>query len=412
MKIWLINHYAVPPQYYPLARPALFAKNLIKMGHDVTIIAASTVHNSDLNLITDNSSVKREIVDGVPYLYVRCSGYRGNGVKRAFNILEFAAKLPGICGKLERPDAIVATSFDPISCFQAIKYAKKHGIKAVAEIADLWPETLVAYTSLTAKNPIVRALRRIEREIYTTADAIVFTIGGGYDYIKDQGWESIVPKEKVFHINNGIDLEEFDLNRDSFLTDDPDLNDPDLFKVIYTGAIRHVNNVSGILDVAKKISSPAIKFLIWGDGDELTKLKQRVADEGISNVVFKGKVAKKYIPAIVSRADLNYAHNSPSPLFRYGISFNKIFDYLAAGKPVLCDFRASYNPVVTANAGAAVESAEPSDIARAIEGFAAMEREKYAAYCENARRAAEEYDFKELSKKLLEAISYSPERQD
>ena len=99
-------------------------------------------------------------------------------------------------------------------------------------------------------------------------------------------------------------------------------------------------------------------------------------------------------------------------MFRYGISFNKIFDYLAAGKPVLCDFRASYNPVVTANAGAAVESAEPSDIARAIEGFAAMEREKYAAYCENARRAAEEYDFKELSKKLLEAISYSPERQD
>ena len=92
MKIWLINHYAVPPQYYPLARPALFAKNLIKMGHDVTIIAASTVHNSDLNLITDNSSVKREIVDGVPYLYVRCSAYRGNGVKRAFNILEFAAK--------------------------------------------------------------------------------------------------------------------------------------------------------------------------------------------------------------------------------------------------------------------------------------------------------------------------------
>ena len=68
MKIWLINHYAVPPQYYPLERPSLFAKNLIKLGHEVTIIAASTVHNSDINLIENGDRIKRETVDGVPYI--------------------------------------------------------------------------------------------------------------------------------------------------------------------------------------------------------------------------------------------------------------------------------------------------------------------------------------------------------
>ena len=68
MKIWLINHYAVPPQYYPLARPSLFAKNLIKMGHEVTIIAASTVHNSNKNLIEGEEKIKKETVDGIPYV--------------------------------------------------------------------------------------------------------------------------------------------------------------------------------------------------------------------------------------------------------------------------------------------------------------------------------------------------------
>ena len=100
--------------------------------------------------------------------------------------MEFAWKLKSVCGKLERPDVIVATSFDPISCYAGIKYAKKNGIKAVAEIADLWPETLVAYGVAGSKNPIVRILRQLEKKIYTSADRIVFTMEGAYDYIVDR----------------------------------------------------------------------------------------------------------------------------------------------------------------------------------------------------------------------------------
>lgn len=37
MDIWLINHYAVPPKYYPLARQTCFARYLMAMGHTVTI---------------------------------------------------------------------------------------------------------------------------------------------------------------------------------------------------------------------------------------------------------------------------------------------------------------------------------------------------------------------------------------
>lgn len=404
MNIWLINHYAVPPQYYPLARPSLFAKNLIRMGHEVTIIAASTVHNSNQNLIEGKEKIKKEIVEGIPYIYIRCSNYEGNGINRVINILEFANKLPGVCKKLDKPDAIVATSFDPISCYQGIRIAKKYGIIGIAEIADLWPETLVEYGGVSSKNPIVKILRAIEKKIYMKSDSIIFTVGGGYDSIIEQGWQQVIPQEKIAYINNGIDLEAFDYNKSNYRISDVDLEDEQIFKVIYTGSIRKINNLGGLLDVAKEVGNPYIRFLIWGDGDELPLLKQRVQDENITNVIFKGKVEKKYVPFITSRADLNYAHNEASPLFRFGISFNKIFDYLAAGKPILCDFPSNYNPVIMGNAGISVDTANPKDIALKIEEFYNMNSEKYNKYCEAAVETAGKYDFSILTNKLVSVI--------
>jgi glycosyltransferase involved in cell wall biosynthesis len=410
MRIWLINHYAVPPQYYPLARPSLFAKNLMKMGHEVVIIAASTVHNSNENLITDNKRTKLLISDGIPYYLIKCPGYQGNGISRIVNIICFAQRLPKMVSALEKPDVIVTTSFDPLSCYAGIKYAKRKNIKAVAEIADLWPETLVAYNGLSPNNILVKWLRYIEKQIYTKADSVVFTADGEYEYIIKQGWHSILPKSKFFFINNGVDLEQFDYNKKHYTIDDADLENEKQFNVVYTGAIRKVNHLSGLLDVAKKVKNPKIKFLVWGDGDELPKLKKRIIEESITNVVFKGRVDKKYIPYITSRATINYAHNSPSPLFVYGISFNKIFDYLAAGRPILCDFYAEYNPVLMGNAGVSVETADPNDIAVQIERFADMQEEELAAFCRNARATAEEYDFKKLTIKLLDAIGIDEEK--
>lgn len=127
MNIWLINHYAVPPKYYPLARQTYFAKHLMRMGHSVKIFAASTVHNSDKNLIEDKTPYREEVVDGVSYVYIKCLGYQGSGLKRIYNICEFAWKLPGVCRHFEKPDAIVATSMPPTSCAVGIHLARKYG---------------------------------------------------------------------------------------------------------------------------------------------------------------------------------------------------------------------------------------------------------------------------------------------
>lgn len=405
MRIWLINHYAVPPRYYPLARQNYFAKYLMRAGHEVTIFAASTVHNSDLNLIEDDTPYREDVVDGVHYVLIRCKSYHGNGVSRILNMLEFARKLPSVCDKYPRPDAIVATSMPPMSCAAGIKLARKYGCRGIAEIADLWPESIVAYGIAGPRNPAVLYLRRLEKWIYTKSDAVVFTMEGAYDYILEQGWEREIPRSKVHYINNGVDLEQFRYNREHFTVDDPDLTDPDTFKVIYTGSIRKVNNLGLLLDAAKELRDPRVRFLIWGDGDEREALQQRVAEENISNVVFKGRVEKKYVPYITSCADLNIAHNTPSSLFRFGISFNKLFDYLAAGKPVLSDFHCPYNPAVLLHASLCVDDPTAQNIAQAVTQVAAMEREQYNELCSNAEKAAVEYDFRNLTNKLLQVIN-------
>lgn len=408
MRIWLINHYAVPPQYYPLARPTNFAKYLMEMGHEVTIFAASTVHNADKNLIEDGAKWREETVDGVHYVYIKCKDYFGSGLKRVYNICEFAWKLPGVCKRFQKPDAIVATSMPPTSCAMGIRLARKYGCRGIAEIADLWPESIVAYGIAGPKNPAVVILRWLEKWIYKKSDAVVFTMENAYQYIREQGWEKQIPESKVFYVNNGVDLSLFETNREQFPVEDPDLDNPDIFKVVYTGSIRKVNNLGLLLDAAKKVTDPSVRFLVWGDGDELDAMRQRVAEENISNVCFKGRVAKSYVPSIVSRADLNIAHNTPSSLFVYGISFNKLFDYLAAGKPILSDFPSGHNPAVVCGAGTEVSDPTPENIAHAIEEFVRMDKATYIQYSQNAAAAAKVYSFEELTKKLYAVIDEQP----
>lgn len=274
----------------------------------------------------------------------------------------------------------------------------------VAEIADLWPEAIVDYGIAGPHNPAVLALRWLEKWIYQKADAVVFTGEGAYDYIIEQGWEKDVPRSKVYYINNGVDLEVFDYNREHFHVEDGDLDNAEQFHVVYAGSIRRVNNLGLLVDAAKRVKDPKIKFLIWGDGDELPALRQRVEAEQIKNVSFKGRVEKKYVPSIVSRADLNVVHWEMSSMLRFGVSYNKLFEYLAAGRPVFSTVRPGYSILEKYHCGMDTEGFTPEDLAEGIQHMAALPAEEQEQMGRNARKAAAEYDFKNLTRKLIDII--------
>lgn len=402
--VWIFNHYAEPPQYETRVRNNMMAKYLMRAGYDVTIFGASTIHNTNINLITDGSPYIRREYDGLKFVHIKAPDYTGNGISRKLNLLLFPFHLWQVTRKLgEKPDVIV-NDLDVMAMSFPFWIARHFRVPIITEVRDLWPESLIEYGYLKRNSLLARFLYQVEKRMYLRSDSIVFTMEGAYDYIAEQGWEKDIPRSKVHYINNGVDLELFDYDKEHFRVEDPELDDPEVFKVIYTGSIRRVNNLGLLLDAAKCVKDPRVKFLIWGDGDEREALEQRVCDEGLTNVVFKGKVEKKYIPSIVSRANLNFAHNAPSPLFRFGISFNKLFDYLAAGKPVLCDFPCPYNPAVTYGAGIEVSGTQPQQIAKAIDALVTSAEQEWQSYCANARRAAEDYDFRVLTQKLLNVI--------
>ena len=407
MNIWLINHYAVPPQYYPLARQTYFAKYLMEMGHTVTIFAASTVHNSNQNLITDGAAYREETVNGVHYVYIRCHNYTGNGLSRIYNMVEFAWKLPGVCKRFPRPDAIVATSMPPVSCAAGIRIARKYGCRGVAEIADLWPESIVAYGIAGKNNPLVVLLRRLEKWIYKKADAIVFTMEGGYDYIIEQGWEKEIPRSKVFHINNGVDLALFHENMERNPLQDDDLTDPDTFKVVYTGSIRKANGLELLVDCAERLKDqPKIRFLVYGAGDDVERLRAACRDRNINNLVFKGPVDKTYVPYILSKSDLNVLNYNPDStvIYRFGSSQNKLFEYLASGKPILSTVKIAYSILKKYNCGIEAEQPTAEGVAQGILKLYQMTPQQRLQIQENCQRAAEEYDFKQLTQKLMDVI--------
>lgn len=400
-RIWFVSHYSMPPEYEMRIKTQMYAHYLGQLGIDCTIFAASTIHNTDINLIKWKEKYIERQYDDLKFVHIRCSSYSKTDIKRILNMEQFAFRFNRIAERFTPPDVIVADTYC-INYRPIFSYCKRHRIPFVVDVRDLWPQSIVEYLHFTEKNPLIRIMYNMEKNMYINADAIIFSIDGGYDYIKDRKLEKKVPKEKVYFINNGVDLEEFRYNSQRYKITDEDLDDPSLFKVVYVGSIRKVNNLGLLLDSAKEVKNRRVKFLIWGAGDELERLQARVISEKIENVVFKGYIDKKYVAYITKQADLNLIHNNPSEVFQYGISFNKLFDYMASGKPTLTTFPCKYNPAVYEGTGVDVKLPTPQEIAKTIDQ---LSEEDLTVYRKNAQIAAEKYDYKALSMRLFDIVT-------
>lgn len=408
MNIWLFNHYAVPPNLYPLARPYYFARHLQEKGHKVTIFAASSVHLSDENLIKDHRSMKAQRIDGLRYVFLRARSYEGNGLQRILNFFDYTLRLFTQTRKFNKPDVIMATSVHPLTCAAGILLARKYHCKCVVEIADLWPLTLVEYGAIKDRQLVTKALYRLEHWIYKKADAIVFTMKGGKQYIKDQNWDGDISLDKIYDINNGVDLPAYRKQQLEDVYSDEDLEKENTFKVIYTGSMGVANSMYDILDAAERLKEKDdIRFLLFGGGYLEEDLKEYCRKKGLTNVLFKGKVDKKYIPNILSKGNLNIMTGDDSKVFRYGLSLNKMFDYIASGKPTISNIQTEFDLLEENQCGKTTASRSPEDLAAAILEFYEMDREQMDIYCKNAERTIQEYDFAYLTEKLeqlLEAV--------
>lgn len=408
--IWIWNHYATHMFKDQGGRHYWFAENLIKEGYNPTIFCASTVHNSNENIDTGNNKYTSDTVNGIPFVFVKSPSYEGNGKQRIKNMIFFYKNLFPVAKEYAKrngkPDIILASSVHPLTLVAGIKIAKKFGIPCVCEVRDLWPESIVAYGALKRSSIIAKILYQGEKWIYKKADSIIMTWEGGKDYVIDQGWAKQIDVSKIKHISNGVVIDSFDRNSEENQIIDSDLDNKEYKNIVYAGSIRKVNNLGMLLNAAKIIQNQGIKdirFLIYGSGDESEMLKKRCEEENINNVIFKGRVEKKYVPSILKKAYINILHNSSTSLDKYGQSQNKFFEYLAAGKCIVQTYTTGYSICERYKCGISAPVQNAEKIAKAVI-TACSDDKKNQLIGKNAREAAYEFDFKRLTQKLIDII--------
>lgn len=403
MKIWILHCYGTLPEHGQMTRHFNFGKYLSRLGHEPVVFVGSHPHNTNLQLIDGNEKYKIYQDKPFPWVLVKINNYGTSKIKRLWSMVEYYFNAKLAANHFEKPDVVIGSSNYPVVAYLGLRLAKKYHAKGIVEIRDLWPESLVAYGIAKEKSVVVRLMRRFEKYLYKTADEIIFTMEGGYDYICDQGWEKDIPRSKVHFINNGVDLEEYDFNESHYSISDPDLDDPDTYKVVYTGSFRKANEqIMKLVDVIRIMQGEEyknIKFLLYGSGDFAGKIQKICEENGYRNAIIKGNVEKKYIPYILSKCDLNILNLEGHVILRYGGSQNKMFDYLASGHPTITGDTGKYSVIAREKCGIARNFKSPEEIIEAI-----MEMKARGPDRDHIRSVAREYDYKALTKKLLDVI--------
>ena len=411
-KVWILNHHATNMYFDNGGRHYCIAKYLKRKGYEPIIVCANAEHgtgkkcfdNEDLFSVHINTQID------VPFIFVKSRTYTNNGKDRImgmfdyyFNVKKIAKEIVERYGK---PDVIIGSSVHPLACLAGIKLSKKYGSKCITEIRDLWPESIVAYGLAKKDNPFIKILYRFERYLYEKSDAVIFTMAGGKDYIKEKGWDlsngGKIDLDKIFHINNGVDFEKYEYNRQHYYFDDADLENSEKIKIVYTGSIRLTNHVERIVEVARKMQNENYIFLIFGSGDKKEDIKSKISEYRLQNIILKEPVEKKYIPYILSKADICITDVCNDAIFRFGISPNKLFEYMASGKPVLSCLPCGYDILQYLDAGMTVDGENVNNIVDAIRII--KSKIDSNQYKEMNDRVNNEISFEKHTEKLINII--------
>lgn len=409
MRIWFFHHYATPLSMSGMQRPALFSKKLVDAGHTCEVFASSYLHYSSEQMICDGKKHKELCEDGVKYHFLKCGGYRKSGIARIINMLTYAFRVRGFSvrySKNAHPDVIIASSPHPFTMLAGIFAARKIGVPCICEIRDFWPEVIFMSGRIKRDSIIGNILLLAERYIYERADALIFLKELDTDYLDRVGLSHC--KEKSFYINNGIDISLFEEQKEN-VSDFPE----ERFTVTYAGSVRPVNDIDSLLDCAKLVKDKDILFLIYGSGNMTEHIASRIEDEKIENVRYMGCVPKKNLPYILSHSSLllmNYTTEKYN--WSYGSSSNKLFEYFAAGRPVLSNIKTGADLVDKYSCGISLESATPDSMAEAVVKIKNLPPYEYEKMCTNAREASADFDYTILTEKLCDVINFAKEKEE
>jgi len=395
--LWIVNQYALALHQPGITRHAMLAQALRALDWD-TVIFSSAAHYWNLPR-EDSLSARVEFLPEATFVRIRTAGHVTNGARRIVSMILFSirALLYGMRrGKLgiKKPSVVVGSTPHPFGACTAYLLSKIYRVPFVLEVRDLWPDSLIHLLGIRDSHPLIRILRKLEIFLYRRSSAIIAVLPGIEDHVR-----SIVPDAPcVQWVPNGVDLSTLPVVGPS--------QEGEGFTVLYAGAHGVPNALDTLLRAAQIMQdreshlapSERTRFVLVGDGKEKRNLVALAQKMHLHNMEFMPAVPKTDVPALLASADILAITWLDVPLYRFGVSPNKLFDYFAAGRPVVMALSSRYDPVTDAGAGINVPAEDADAYAAALLRLRRMTRTERARMGTNGRRYVERHhDMRQLA---------------
>ena len=368
MNIILINHYAGSDRHGMEYRPFYMAKRWVQAGCQVTVVASSYSHLRSQNPDLLGGNTREEFIDGVRFFWIRGPHYEGNGMGRVLNMLSFLKGLYQYESKITaqgKPDAVIASSTYPLDIYPARHLAKKYGARLIYEVHDLWPLSPMELGGMSKHHPYIMLMQAAENYCYRHSDAVVSILPCAKEHMVEHG----MAPEKFVCIPNGIVKEDWEKPFPAQLPYADLLGEfhrDGYFLIGYAGAHGIANALDSFVEAGALLKDRKIKLILVGQGPERARLKQKIADMGLRDQVESLEaVGRSEVPALLSQMDALYIGLQRQPLFRFGVSPNKLMDYMMAAKPVIFAIEAGNDMVKDAQCGVSIPPEDSKAIARA-----------------------------------------------
>ncbi len=409
MNILLINHYAGSPRHGMEYRSHYLAREWVRTGHSVQIVAASFSHVRTVQPKAQTAPLD-EHIEGIAYRWLPTPPYVGNGIGRVRNI---AAFLWRVWRETDRwvtqfkPDVVIASSTYPMDIWVARHIARRAGAELVYEVHDLWPASPIELSGMSPRHPFIRLCQKAEDDACRDADRVVSMLPKVAEHLKSRGLDL----RKLHIVPNGIALDEWTENAPAALPDGPlaeqlaALRASGRTLVGYAGSHGLPNALDVLLDAAALLRDEPFSFVLVGNGHEKARLAARVRDEGLACVHLFAPIPKAQIPALLAGFDIAYIGWQRVPIYRFGIAPNKLMDYMMARRAVLHSVEAGNDPVAEAGCGLTVAPESPAAVAAGLRQLAACSGAERAAMGERGRAfVVAHHSYAVLAARFIEGV--------
>ncbi|MGR4976338.1 glycosyltransferase family 4 protein [Pseudomonas sp. LARHCG127] len=405
MNIWYINPYAGGPGVGRYWRSFYFASEWKAQGNNVEIVTPSYHHLMDGEVRKSG----RELIEGISYNFVRSMRYRGNGIGRFLSMVCFGFVLFFSLIRLglkRKPHHIIYSSAHPFGYPAAFICAKFFRAKISFEVRDIWPLSLKEIAGFNKFHPVVLVLSLIERFAYFSADTVISLLPGAQQHMVSRGMKP----EKFRYVPNGFSLTDaysvMNSTNSCLLTDLRRFKSQGDFLFFYAGALGEPNAMHLFLDALRFFEIPdgvAVKFIIVGKGEQDAELRTRCKELGFDFVLFYSQVDKAQIQQALSLVDAGFFVMHDLPIYRFGVSLNKLYDYMAASVPVVASYNAFNDPVKESGCGMSLIPGQPEQLAETFKEMLLLDKNLLKEMGVKGRRFLEaNFEYASLSRRILE----------